>query len=452
MTASEISPRKYLRSTERAPWSDTVYADVDYHVGSEARVALVLRVALWTLALASFANFWLTSIPARSLGWALCDGFIFAGSALTLVFQRRLPIDKTVHILYWIAIQYIWWALLFGEGIIAAHEPAFHFWFITVATAIVFVFLGRSTFVMYVYVAIAIGSFVICEFALVRTTPLVSMDPDLMKTVGGINVTFSMIATLSLVFLFSRELAKAHSALTRSNDRLEELIVNMLPKSISDRLRSSGHTFADGYAECSVLFADIVGFTPLSSSIPPSDLVRLLDEIFSQFDVITERFGLEKIKTIGDAYMVASGLPDERPDHAQALVSLALSMRSVISEYAGLHLRIGINSGSVVAGVIGRKRFIYDLWGDTVNIASRMESHGVAGEIQVSEATKVLIDTEFETTSRGEIEIKGKGAMEVYLVVGRRIRPISEHARDTDGQRGSEPRIIGAVIKDIELP
>jgi class 3 adenylate cyclase len=146
-----------------------------------------------------------------------------------------------------------------------------------------------------------------------------------------------------------------------------------------------------------------------------------LDEIFSRFDELTEQFGLEKIKTIGDAYMAAAGIPEPRLDHAQACVGLGAAMRSVIKEYAGLKARIGINSGSVVAGIIGKRRFIYDLWGDTVNIASRMESHGVIDEIQVSERTAQLISDEYETVLRGAIEVKGKGQMLVHIVKGKRL-------------------------------
>jgi class 3 adenylate cyclase len=158
----------------------------------------------------------------------------------------------------------------------------------------------------------------------------------------------------------------------------------------------------------------------------PNDLVRLLDEIFSKFDMLTEEFGLEKIKTIGDAYMVAAGLPEPRADHAKACVGLAFKMREIIREYADLNVRIGIHSGSVVAGVIGKRKFIYDLWGDTVNIASRMESHGIVDEIQVSSQTAELIKEDFVVKPRGDIVIKGRGLMSVFLVAGKPlVRPMA---------------------------
>jgi class 3 adenylate cyclase len=224
---------------------------------------------------------------------------------------------------------------------------------------------------------------------------------------------------VSLVYvarLFVVDLAEAEKQLANANTRLEHLLENMLPRTISQRLRREGRTFADAFGSCSVLFADIVGYSSLSESTP--DMVNLLDAIFSRFDDLTEQSGLEKIKTIGDAYMVAAGIPEARDDHAAATAELALRMQAAIREFPGLQIRIGINSGAVVAGVIGKKRFIYDLWGDTVNIAARMESQGISGEIQISEATRLLLPPEFICEDRGEIQIKSKGTMRVFLLKG----------------------------------
>jgi len=170
-----------------------------------------------------------------------------------------------------------------------------------------------------------------------------------------------------------------------------------------------------------VLFADIVGFTQLSARVSPTELVSLLNEIFSTFDQLAERHSLEKIKTIGDAYMVVGGLPIPRKDHAEAIAEMALDMLDAISDFSNTHnqdfsIRIGINSGPVVAGVIGIKKFIYDLWGDTVNTASRMESHGKPGCIQVTSTTYQLLQEKYIFESRGAIEVKGKGMMNTYLL------------------------------------
>jgi class 3 adenylate cyclase len=190
-------------------------------------------------------------------------------------------------------------------------------------------------------------------------------------------------------------------------------------------LKQEQRTIADSFSEVTVMFADIVGFTELSAQTPPIELVEILNEIFSEFDQLTDEHGLEKIKTIGDAYMVVGGLPVPRPNHAQAIAAMALDMQDRISEFCtatgkDFSIRIGINTGPVIAGIIGTKKFIYDLWGDTVNIASRMESHGVPGCIQVTEATYKRLQSQFLFEERGLIQVKGKGQMNCYLLKGKK--------------------------------
>ena len=231
---------------------------------------------------------------------------------------------------------------------------------------------------------------------------------------------FGMILSYQADHAARREFV-AMRLLGQERERSERLLLNILPASIADRLKQSSASIADHSAEVTVLFADIVGFTPLSASKTPQELVHLLDLIFSEFDVLAERHGLEKIKTIGDAYMAAAGLPDRRDDHAQAAARMAQDMLAAVAHLAAqtgepLSLRIGLNSGPVVAGVIGRKKFIYDLWGDTVNTASRMESHGIPGSIQCSEATARQLGPSFAMTERGAISVHGKGNMRTYLL------------------------------------
>ncbi len=211
--------------------------------------------------------------------------------------------------------------------------------------------------------------------------------------------------------------------LTAEKQTSERLLLNVLPGAIADRLKGGESLIVDRFDAVSVLFADIVGFTALSSRTSPVELVTMLNELFSAFDRLAEKHGLEKIKTIGDAYMVVAGIPQPIANHAVALAHMALDMNEAIAAYAASHgsdlsIRIGIHTGSVVAGVIGEKKFIYDLWGDTVNTASRMESTGLPGRIHVTEATQVLIRDEFELEQRIPIEVKGKGMMTTYLVVG----------------------------------
>ena len=205
-------------------------------------------------------------------------------------------------------------------------------------------------------------------------------------------------------------------------EKSESLLLNILPKEIVVILKNEPRTIADKFEEASILFADVVNFTPLSATMTPTELVELLNEVFSYFDLLTGKYGLEKIKTIGDCYMVASGVPRPRTDHAQVLTAMALEMRDYVSqhEFCGrkLTFRIGLNSGPVVAGVIGRKKYIYDLWGDAVNTASRMESHGRSGIIQITRATYELVKDDFVCEPQGTVKVKGKGEMEVWFVIG----------------------------------
>jgi len=205
--------------------------------------------------------------------------------------------------------------------------------------------------------------------------------------------------------------------------RSDELLHSILPVPIADRLRTTPGAIAESADQVSVLFSDIVGFTPLSESLPPEDLVQLLDALFSEFDALCEERNVEKIKTVGDAYMVVAGIPHPDPDHAASLADLALAMQRSASRLSGdwptpLVLRIGISSGPVVAGVIGRRKFAYDLWGDTVNTASRMESHGVPGRIQVSAATHALLRGRYAFDAPRGIEVKGKGTLQTYDLLG----------------------------------
>lgn len=206
-------------------------------------------------------------------------------------------------------------------------------------------------------------------------------------------------------------------------EKAETLPLNVLPKEIAQILKYENRTIADHYDEASILFADMVDFTPMSAEMSPVAMVELLNEVFTYFDGLVEKYDLEKIKTVGDCYMVAAGVPRKRTDHAQSLVGLALDMREFIHNHTFIasrpvDFRIGINSGPVLAGVIGRKKFIYDLWGDAVNIASRMESHGYGGIIQITRATYELIKEEFVCNSYGTVNVKGRGEMEVWHVKG----------------------------------
>jgi adenylate cyclase len=231
-------------------------------------------------------------------------------------------------------------------------------------------------------------------------------------------VVVSLVAMLLLVtFARGRDTAQA---------RVEALLLNVLPAEIAQRLQSDPNSIADHFDDASILFADVVDFTPLSSRLDARQVVGLLDRLFTSFDELVDRYEVEKIKTIGDCYMAAAGVPTQRPDHAHALAGLALEMRecakSCLSDGAehDLRLRIGISSGPVVAGVIGRRRFLYDLWGDTVNMASRMESHGTPDAIQITRSTWELLRDDFVMEPLGLVDVKGKGAVETWRLVAPR--------------------------------
>jgi adenylate cyclase len=239
------------------------------------------------------------------------------------------------------------------------------------------------------------------------------------NTAGLVSVFFFELNART-EFMQSRTIEEQTKQLGEEKRRSEALLLNILPETVANRLLSGERTIADYFESVSVLFADIEGFTSLSRRLKAQELVQLLNKIFSHFDSLAEVLGLEKIKTIGDAYMVGAGLPHVAEDHAQKCFDMAQGMLRILEEEnqtlaEPLRLRIGIASGPVVAGVIGQNKFIYDLWGDTVNTASRMESSGVPGEIHITQTTMTALGTAAEFVDRGEIEIKGIGKMRTYL-------------------------------------
>jgi class 3 adenylate cyclase len=225
------------------------------------------------------------------------------------------------------------------------------------------------------------------------------------------------------ILIQSDRLEQAIEEIAESAQKSEELLLNILPKPIANQLKENRGAIAEQFNEVTILFADIVGFTPLSARLKPLEIVNLLNEIFSIFDELAHQLGLEKIKTIGDAYMVAAGLPIPRGDHAEAIANMALAMLAETERFRtergeNIQIRIGINTGIVIAGVIGTKKFIYDLWGDAVNIASRMESCGQAGSIHVTQVTFERLKHQYRFQKRGAIQVKGKGEMMTYWLLG----------------------------------
>lgn len=253
--------------------------------------------------------------------------------------------------------------------------------------------------------------------------PALAADaPDIPQGVVVAFFALTIVGVAATVFALLQYFVRARE---RAQERSERLLLNVLPQPVAERLKEQEGIIADACPEVTVLFADLVGFTPLAERLTAQELVSLLDRVFACWDALVAELGVEKIKTIGDAYMVAGGIPGPRADHAEAVADLALAMGPALAGCTAgtgpaLQVRIGIDSGPVVAGVIGRAKFSYDLWGDTVNTASRMESHAAPGTIQVSERAYERLRDRFELRPRGTVDVKGKGPMTSYLLLGRR--------------------------------
>jgi adenylate cyclase len=277
--------------------------------------------------------------------------------------------------------------------------------------------------------AVAAGLIIALEFLVPRDTGL---QPAWAQATGFVITTISGVVMVVVTVWFAlRDTARAEAVMEAQYERSETLLENMLPTSIAERLKEPGRgVIADKYDDASVLFADIAGFTERASSTAPADLVRFLDTLYSAFDALVDKHGLEKIKVSGDSYMVVSGVPRPRPDHVQALADLALEMADVAAGLKDPHglavpLRVGMACGPVVAGVVGSRRFFYDVWGDAVNVASRMESTDSVGRIQVPDDMYERLKEEFVLQERGRIEVKGKGIMRTWYLLGRKAAEVS---------------------------
>lgn len=298
-------------------------------------------------------------------------------------------------------------------------------YFLLVIVAFAFMMNFRNMIIPVTLFVVCLVSFLWYYYSVQYWLPHDNDDPAIRETFLMANVTtaFAILAIMS--YVYSEAARKAEAKLELEQQKSERLLLNILPASIAERLKEDNSIIADHFESTTVMFSDIVGFTALSEQISPSELVRRLNRIFSAFDDLAERHGLEKIKTIGDAYMVAGGFPDQRNGHANDVSAMALDMLAAIEACnreteQPVSIRIGIHSGPAVAGVIGIKKFVYDVWGDTVNTASRMESSGLPGRIQLSEQAAALLDNDFVVQERGTVELKGKGCMTTYWLVGRR--------------------------------
>jgi guanylate cyclase len=291
-----------------------------------------------------------------------------------------------------------------------ANSGAILMWGIPMATVAVLLLNRREALV----VGGTVAALAIVFGFLEQTLQASRTPPD--PTLPAVLFPYTLVAVIVLVVPVIGLLV---SRLSFERERAESLLLNVLPAEVASELKETGATKTRGFSSISVLFADIVGFTPMSAEMEPHDMVVLLNEVFSHFDALAVQYGCEKIRTIGDAYMVAAGVPTASEDHAKVISSMALEMLDY-ARTTRLSFRLGINSGPAVAGVVGTSKFQYDIWGDTVNTASRMESHGEPDRIQITEATYQLIKDNFQTTLRGPIQVKGKGSLTTWYLDGTR--------------------------------
>lgn len=372
------------------------------------------RLAMFLLLIAGFANIplilHLFNIGLTGTAWSylVLTAIFYIVFLLGYAFPARYA---SLHILTMLAILIAnVLANFYAGGYTSGLE--FFIWVLTVPVWVA-LFGGRWTMIVlsiaYILAVVAAG---LLE-PLARAN-LSDISPAIATAQATFNFIFMGLVILgSGLYLFNR--------VEQYRRRADDLLLNILPAPIAARLKLKAETIADGYDDVTVLFADIVEFTPLSATADPVAVVQKLNEIFSDFDDLAAKYGLEKIKTIGDAYMVAGGLPQPQAGHCQAVAAFAVELVAVMARHRAwngepLSIRVGINCGPVVAGVIGRQKFIYDLWGDAVNVASRMESYGLSNQIQVTEAVKDRLEGRYSFEARGPIDIKGKGPMPVYLL------------------------------------
>ena len=370
----------------------------------------ILNLAAFLIAVA--APLWTTLYLLLGLRVSAAIPFTYAVVTFVLLWLcTRYPLYRWFRMVEMTMMILLPFVLQFSLGGFA-NGSVVALWALTVPLGAVF-FMGARRAVPWfaAYVALVIASGLV--------DPAISDGaPSIPDAVVVGSFVLNLLAVSATVFLLVQYSVRAREI---EHARSERLLLNVLPESVARRLKQTDGVIADAYPEATVLFADIVGFTPLSQELDPGELVALLDRVFTSWDELAAEHGLEKIKTVGDEYMVVGGVPDPRPDHAEAVAAMALDMSARLEAASSgravpLRVRIGIDSGPLIAGVIGRSKFIYDVWGDTVNTASRMESSGEPGRIQVTDRTRERLGGSYQLSDRGETEIKGKGPMKTHFL------------------------------------
>jgi adenylate cyclase len=386
------------------------------------RVSRRRRILNLTAAMAVFisAGFGFVQVFASpNLWWTgfinIAGAAIYACVPLLHRFGELLP-PLTFILTAYLSIFAICWFVGTGSGL--------QFYFLVAACLVVLQLGVDRIFLASILAAIAAGLVITLQFLVPRNT---GAQPVWALSLSFVVTTISAcIMVVTTVWYAVREIVRAEAAMELEYERSEALLANILPASVAERLKDPARNIiADKYEDASVLFADIAGFTERASDMPPDQLILFLDKLYGDFDALVDKHDLEKIKVSGDSYMVVSGVPNPRADHVEALAAFALDMAEVVrglkdSRGEPLPLRIGLACGPVVAGVVGSRRFFYDVWGDAVNVASRMESTDSVGRIQVPEDVYLRLKDDFVLQKRGDIEIKGKGCMRTWYLIGRR--------------------------------
>ncbi|BBX70392.1 adenylate/guanylate cyclase domain-containing protein [Mycolicibacterium psychrotolerans] len=390
----------------------------------------VLTIAGWIAAAVS-AAFGVFQLMIGGSLWWLGVINILCGLAF-LSIPRLCPLGEIVAPVTFVVFAYLsvgFFCFTMGTG------TGLQFYFLVSASLVVLV-LGVERIALAAVIA-AIG--VVLMIALELTVPNDrGIGPPWMLTVGFISsVVSSVVMIFATLWYTLRETERAERAMEAEYERSERLLANILPETIADRLKDPARSvIADKYDDASILFADIAGYTKRASDTAPAELVRFLDRLYTDLDALVDRHGLEKVKTSGDSYMVVSGVPTPRSDHLEALAALALDMADAVSgltdrQGRAVPLRIGMACGPVVAGVVGAKKFFYDVWGDAVNVASRMETTDVEGRIQVPDDVYQRLRERFVLEERGYVEVKGKGPMHTWYLVGHRAQAVTPSGSPT---------------------
>ncbi len=388
-----------------------------------ARRLRTLNIATW-IASATHAFYAVVLVPDLKRFWWLA----LANTVAMLLYAGIPLLHRFGHLAGPIVVIVVFYADMFAYICLLGTGIGIQFYYL-IGVALAVLYLGPD------YTALATAAGAVAAALIIAVQLTVPYDTGLIPQwlIVASLVTNTVVSCGVLLLIVSYalgEAARAETAAEREYERSERLLTNILPLPIAARLKNEGNVvIADRHDEASILFADMEGFTAQASEIAPDDLVQFLNRVFSDFDRLVDRHGLEKIKTTGDAYMVISGVPAARPDHAQALATLALEMCEAAREWRdprgrSVPVRMGISSGPVVAGVVGTRKFFYDVWGDAVNVAARMETTGVAGKIQISQSVYERLNDQFVVEARGEIEVKGKGSMQTWFLLGH--KPLAE--------------------------